>query len=121
MANPTTHKSYYQQFAAAVKRTFLWGFAEEDGSTSSPNLAIFDDRAEDCYVYQPGDGCDVIDNGYDLLWLQQIRMKEIAVSATRHGKVQVSYRGQPIIRMRGVDLIRTDDGCFSLDHWLAAV
>ncbi|MEO0540241.1 MAG: hypothetical protein AAFZ80_05165 [Cyanobacteria bacterium P01_A01_bin.105] len=110
----------YQQLAAAVKRTFLWGFAEEDGFTSSPNAQLWHSTAEDCYVYQPGDSCDVIDEGYDLLWLQKIRLTEISVSATRHGKVQVSYNGQPIIRMRGIGLIRTEDGCFSLDHWLAA-
>ena len=125
MANRTkaTKANRYEKLAAAVKRTFLWGFTEADGSTSGPSIGLFDHgkaESEDCYVYQPGDGCDVIDEGYDLLWLQQIRLKEISVNATRNGKVQVCYQGQPIIRMRGVDLIRTEDGCFSLDHWLVA-
>lgn len=110
----------YEKFAAAVKRTFLWGFTEADGSTSGPDAAVLEQPSEDCYVYQPGDGCDVIDEGYDLLWLQRIHQQEVSVNETRNGKFQVSYQGQPIIRMRGIDLIRTDDGCFSLDHWLAA-
>ncbi|MEO1590558.1 MAG: hypothetical protein AAFU71_04610 [Cyanobacteria bacterium J06632_22] len=113
----------YEKLAAAVKRTFLWGFTEDDGSTSGPDVAVFERRTpdcEDCYVYQPGDSCDVIDEGYDLLWLQKISQQDVSVSQTCHGKFQVSYQGQPIIRMRGVDLIRTEDGCFSLDHWLLA-
>lgn len=117
MANQIAVKHRYEKFAAAVKRTFLWGFTEDDGSTSGP-AELFERNGSDCYVYQPGDSCDVIDEGYDLLWLQRIRQQEISVSATRNGKFQVCYQGQPIIRMRGVDLIRTDDGCFSLDHWL---
>ena len=109
----------YQQLASTVKRTFLWGLVEEDNTMTNANLHLISNTTKECYVYQPGDVCNVLEEGYDLLWLRQIRLQDISVVPTRNGKVQVSYQGKPIIRMRGVDLIRTEDGCYSLDHWLA--
>ncbi|MEO1401951.1 MAG: hypothetical protein AAFV72_11975 [Cyanobacteria bacterium J06635_1] len=95
----------------------LWGAAKEETTPDSFGTELFQASGE-VYFYHPGDGCDVIDNSADLLWLEQIHLDEITVNPTRNGKVQVSYQGQPILRMRGVELIRTEEGCFSLDYWL---
>jgi hypothetical protein len=82
-----------------------------------------DEFYADWYIYRPGDGCDVIEDeaGINMLWLQKIYWHEIALNPTRHGKVQVSYQGQPIIRMKGIEFIRTENGCFSLDYCLQAM
>lgn len=111
----------------------LWGYNNPDNlfekyGKDVLNDACFDDTATSSqesygyYVYKPGDGCDVIEDqdGINLLWLRQIEPSEISLNHTRNGKVQVSYNNQPIIRMRGVELIRTENGCYSLDYWLNA-
>ncbi|NEP19716.1 MAG: hypothetical protein F6J97_22975 [Leptolyngbya sp. SIO4C1] len=95
----------------------LWGDSGEDMALDTNGTDLFQPAGE-LYFYHPGDSCDVIDSNVDMLWLERIHLEEITVSPTRNGKVQVSYQGQPILRMKGVELIRTEEGCFSLNYWL---
>ncbi|MEO0867090.1 MAG: hypothetical protein AAFY17_01345 [Cyanobacteria bacterium J06642_11] len=93
------------------------------GAHSSPeNISAATPQATDMstYVYTPGDSCNVINasDGINLLWLRHIQATEVSLRATRHGKLQVHYRNEPILRMVGVQTICTDDGCFRIDHLL---
>jgi hypothetical protein len=121
-----------KKLMATAAKIGLWGYTSED-NTFEPlsqeiltNGGLTNEPAESsttqCYIYQPGDICTVIDDyeGFNLLWLRQIQPNEISLRLTRNGKIQVSYQGQPVIRMRGIDLIRTENGCYSLDYWLNA-
>lgn len=71
-------------------------------------------------LYVPGDNFKVIDRelGINTLRLKQIFSREVAVTFLADNWLSIAYRGEPIVKMRGVESIQTDDGCFSIFHWL---
>lgn len=113
----TTTTPLPQQSWKTHESSYLWGAGpREDIAVNTPQAID-----SSTYVYAPGDSCNVISaqDGIHLLWLHHIQANEVSVHPTRNGKVQVHYRKTPILRMVGVNLIRTEDGCFSVDHWLS--
>jgi len=74
----------------------------------------------DFYIYRPGDGVDRIDDvgGLDTLILKEIYRKDIALVPIENNYVAVFWRGELIVRMRGVDFVQTEDGCFALSQLL---
>lgn len=76
----------------------------------------------DLYVYCPRDGFDIIEDesGIDVLHLQGIFSDDVEVNFVIGGWLCVYYRGQPIVKMRGLEYIQTEDGRFSVVRWLMA-
>lgn len=113
---PTTTTTLPQQSWKIHESSCLWGASPREDIAA--NIPAIDANT---YVYAPGDSCNVIraQDGIHLLWLHHIQTNEVSVHPTCHGKVQVHYKKKPILRMVGVNLIRTEDGCFSVDHWLS--
>ncbi len=115
----TTATSVHPENIAAFSQPqpCLWGAhgTPDELSTDMPPATDIS-----TYVYSPGDSCNVINasDGINLLWLRHIQATEVSLRPTCHGKVQVHYKNEPILRMAGIHSIRTDDGCFNLDHWL---
>lgn len=106
-----------KQPANTKESSILWGAHDSREETAEPTPRTTDIHT---YVYAPGDSCNVINaqDGIHLLWLRHIRVGEVSLQPTCHGKIQVSYKQEPILRMVGVNVICTDDGCFNLAHWL---
>jgi hypothetical protein len=79
---------------------------------------LYGGKGNDFYIYQPGDGYDRIEDegGTDTLILKQIWRQEVTVKLREDGFHIVSYKDKPIVEMRGVDYIQTEDGCWSIDR-----
>ncbi len=81
---------------------------------------LYGGRGRTTYIYAVGDGYDTIrDEGKgSKLLLQDIASTDVTIQAIEGGLAfKVFYRGEPIVLMKGVDLIQTTDGCFDLSYW----
>ncbi|GEM_PF-268833 len=77
-------------------------------------------KGDDLYVYAPGDGVDIIEDegGTDVLKLVQILSHEVELKPHEADQLWVFYKGDLIVKMRGVEYVETEDGRFPVEHWL---
>jgi hypothetical protein len=72
------------------------------------------------YTYQPGDEYKKIDNKSDvkILVLKQIYDSELSVKKRGEGLLVVFYEGEPIVEMRGIEFIQTENGVSPIENWM---
>lgn len=72
------------------------------------------------YTYQPGDAYKQIDNKSDvkILVLKQIYDSELSVKKRGEGLLVVFYEGEPIVEMRGIEFIQTENGVSPIENWM---
>ncbi len=72
------------------------------------------------YTYQPGDAYKQIDNKSEvkILVLKQIYDSELSVKKRGEGLLVVFYEGEPVVEMRGIDFIQTENGVSPVENWM---
>ncbi|MGQ9865561.1 MAG: hypothetical protein ACUVSQ_04645 [Pseudanabaenaceae cyanobacterium] len=110
--------------------------AIEEPEALTPNGSfdsLFADEAEDVenappaaanndlYVYRVGEPKKVIDGGdggVNILVLKEIYDSELSVKKRADGFHVVYYEGEPIVEMRGIGYLQTENGCAPLENWM---
>jgi hypothetical protein len=84
------------------------------------NETLYGSSGHDIFVYCPGDGLLRIEDnaGVNVLVLKQIHRDQIRVQIRTDGFLVVIYQRQPIVEMRGIDYIQTDQGVFPVEDWI---
>ncbi len=75
----------------------------------------------DLYVYRAGEPKKVIDNGdggVNILVLKEIYDSELSVKKRADGFHVVYYEGEPVVEMRGIGYLQTENGCAPIEHWM---
>jgi hypothetical protein len=82
------------------------------------NHVIFGGKGNDFYVYQLGEGYIRIEDeaGTDTVILKQIWRNEVTLKLRDDGFHIVLHNGEPIVEMRGIEYIQTEDGCWSVER-----
>ncbi|MEE3717450.1 hypothetical protein V2H45_11870 [Tumidithrix elongata RA019] len=97
----------------------IFGYSGNDVITGGKgNDTLYGGKGNDFYIYHPGDGYDRIEDeeGTDTLILKEIWRNEVTLKLREDGFHIVFYKGEPIVEMRGVDYVQTEDGCWSVER-----
>ncbi|MDX1978543.1 MAG: hypothetical protein SFT94_12795 [Pseudanabaenaceae cyanobacterium bins.68] len=78
------------------------------------------DREPTLHTYKPGDPYLKINNQspIKILVLKQIYDSELSVKKKGDDLKVVYYEGEPIVEMRGIDFIQTENGVAPLENWM---
>jgi len=88
----------------------------EDGDDVLPPAPI-----HDLYIYRAGEPKKVIDDGdggVNILVLKEIYDSELSVKKRADGFHVVYYEGEPIVEMRGIGYLQTENGCAPIENWM---
>ncbi|HAN46457.1 MAG TPA: hypothetical protein DCQ32_07890 [Cyanobacteria bacterium UBA8156] len=88
----------------------------EDGDDTPPSAPT-----NDLYVYRAGEPKKVIDDGdggVNILVLKEIYDSELSVKKRADGFHVVYYEGEPIVEMRGIGYLQTENGCAPIENWM---
>ncbi len=75
----------------------------------------------DLHVYRAGEPKKVIDDGdggVNILVLKEIYDSELSVKKRADGFHVVYYEGEPIVEMRGIGYLQTENGCAPIENWM---
>ncbi|NJK59299.1 MAG: hypothetical protein HC918_02205 [Oscillatoriales cyanobacterium SM2_1_8] len=75
----------------------------------------------DLYVYRAGEPKKLIDDGdggVNILVLKEIYDSELSVKKRADGFHVVYYEGEPIVEMRGIGYLQTENGCAPIENWM---
>ncbi len=75
----------------------------------------------DLYVYRAGEPKKTIDDGdggVNILVLKDIYDSELSVKKRADGFHVVYYEGEPIVEMRGIGYLQTENGCAPIENWM---
>jgi hypothetical protein len=113
--------------SASVDQEIEINASEQDDAPKEVLDNLFDEGNESegvaqttLHTYQPGDPYKQIDNQSDLkvLVLKQIYDSELSVKKRAEGLLVVFYEGEPIVEMRGIDFIQTENGVSPIENWM---